>query len=253
MRKPIFQAIRTARGKGFTGAEVAAVDALLDQLGVDEDEDDSAHPAGGHVARPPAAAAPGLDDPAAFYDSLRRSGLFPSALKPDQKEGLEAILTAARREGWPISFAAYALATAYHETARTMQPVREAFWLSETWRKNNLRYYPYYGRGYVQLTWLKNYQKADEALGLGGKLVSDLDRAMEPDVAASILGKGMTEGWFCRDASGPHSLARHCSANGPSTPEQFKSARRIINGTDKAAKVADEAMKFQTALQAGGW
>ena len=38
---------------------------------------------------------------------------------------------------------AYLLATAFWETARTMQPVDEAFWLSEAWRKKNLRY----GRG----------------------------------------------------------------------------------------------------------
>jgi hypothetical protein len=31
------------------------------------------------------------------------------------------------------------------------------------------------------------------------------------------------------------------------------SARRIINGTDKNDKIAAEAMKFQAALQAGGW
>jgi hypothetical protein len=31
------------------------------------------------------------------------------------------------------------------------------------------------------------------------------------------------------------------------------SARRIINGTDKNTKIADEALKFQEALQAGGW
>ena len=34
---------------------------------------------------------------------------------------------------------------------------------------------------------------------------------------------------------------------------QFTSARRIINGTDKAGKIAGEASKFQAALQAGGW
>ena len=54
---------------------------------------------------------------------------------------------------WPTAWCAYGLATAWWETNKTMQPVREAYWLSEAWRKPNLRYYPHYGRGYVQLTW----------------------------------------------------------------------------------------------------
>ncbi|MGR9074141.1 MAG: peptidoglycan-binding protein, partial [Gammaproteobacteria bacterium] len=53
----------------------------------------------------------------------------------------------------------YVLATTQWETAQTFRPVKEAYWLSEDWRKNNLRYFPYYGRGYVQLTWEKNYEK----------------------------------------------------------------------------------------------
>jgi hypothetical protein len=40
---------------------------------------------------------------------------------------------------------AYQLATVHWETNRTFEPVREAYWLSEEWRKRNLRYYPFYG------------------------------------------------------------------------------------------------------------
>jgi hypothetical protein len=48
---------------------------------------------------------------------------------------------------------AYVLATTQWETAQTFKPVREAFWKDEEWRRVNLaRYYPYYGRGFVQLT-----------------------------------------------------------------------------------------------------
>ncbi len=79
-------------------------------------------------------------------------------------KGLEAVLGAAKAAGWPLAFTAYALATACHETAYTMQPVREAFWLSENWRRTHLRYYPFYGRGYVQLTWKANYERADREL-----------------------------------------------------------------------------------------
>jgi hypothetical protein len=51
---------------------------------------------------------------------------------------------------------AYVLATTEWETDHTFKPVREAFWKDEAWRQVNLRYYPYYGRGYMQLTWEDN-------------------------------------------------------------------------------------------------
>lgn len=251
MRKPIFDAIRAQRGKGFTTAEVEAVDALLDQLGFDEDA-----PATPAAPDPPPAfvGTAGLDNPQAFFDSVRNSKVLGgTGLRPDQVSGLETVLDVAKAAEWPLAFTAYALATAGHETAFTMQPVKEAYWLSERWRRNNLRYSPYYGRGYVQLTWKENYEKADRELGLGGTLNSNLDRALEPEIAAKIMVKGMQEGWFAGDPSGRHTLARHLGEGNTGTVAQFTSARRIINGTDKAAEIADKAIKFQAALQAGGW
>ncbi len=61
-----------------------------------------------------------------FYDRVRVT-LFGGRLQPPQVQGLEAILdhwektSAAKDDRW----LAYMLATAFHETARTMQPVRE--------------------------------------------------------------------------------------------------------------------------------
>ncbi|HWN11358.1 MAG TPA: hypothetical protein VNO50_19175 [Pyrinomonadaceae bacterium] len=251
MRKPIFDAIRAERGKGFTPAEVDDIDALLERLGIEEET----VPAVPAAPDPPPAFAgtAGLDNSPAFFDSVRQSGVMGGTLRADQVSGLEAVLNAAKAAAWPVAFTAYALATAGHETNYTMQPVREAYWLNENWRRTHLRYYPFYGRGYVQLTWQENYQKADRELGLGGSLNGNLDRALEPDIAAQILAKGMQEGWFAGDNNGRHTLARHLAAGIRGTEAQFTSARRIINGTDKAAKIADEAMKFQTALEAGGW
>ena len=255
MRKPIFDTIRAQRGKGFTAEEVKAIDALLDKLGLDKEDAPAAAPAPAPLtAKPATDGTPGLDNPQAFFDSVRESGVLGKSLKPDQIKGLEAVLAAAKEAGWPLAFTAYALATACHETNCTMQPVREAYWLSEDWRRRNLRYFPFYGRGYVQLTWKANYEKADRELQLGGRLNSDLDLAMDPDVAAKIMVKGMQEGWFCGDKTGQrHTLARHVPASGPANVSQFTSARKIINGNDKAAKIAGEALKFQAALQAGGW
>jgi len=254
MRKPIFDTIRAQRGKGFTAEEVEELDALLDRLGIEEDDAAVAPTVPDSLPAAAGVGTAGLDNPQAFFDSVRESGILGSTLKPDQKMGLEAVLGPAKAAGWPLAFTAYALATACHETAYTMQPVREAFWLSENYRRTHLRYYPFYGRGYVQLTWKVNYERADRELELSGRLNGNLDLALDPDIAAKIMVKGMQEGWFAGDKSGErHTLARHLPADGAASVDQFTSARRIINGTDKAGKIAGEAIKLQAALQAGGW
>jgi hypothetical protein len=79
------------------------------------------------------------------------------------------------------------LGTIAVETAHTFAPVQEAFWLDDAWRYANLRYAPYWGRGYVQLTWDYNYKTYGEALGVD--LLNQADRAMEPDVAAATLAE----------------------------------------------------------------
>lgn len=137
--------------------------------------------------------------------------------------------------------AAYILATAYWETNRTMKPVKEAYWLSESWRKTNLRYYPWYGRGYVQLTWERNYELAGEKIGVD--LIGDPDRAMDPKNAAKILVIGSMEGWFTGKAI-PH----YINSGGKS----FTSARRVINGTDKAKEIAEIAEDYLEQLLVPG-
>jgi hypothetical protein len=126
--------------------------------------------------------------------------------------------------------------------------VREAYWLSEEWRRNNLKYYPHYGRGYVQLTWAKNYARADDELDLGGKLISNEDLALQPDIAARIMVHGMEGGWFTGK-----SLKDYLPLAGRAGFDAYTQARRIINGQDRAANIAKEAQQFEEALVAGGW
>lgn len=73
------------------------------------------------------------------------------------------------------------------ETASTFAPVREAFWLSEGWRSQHLRYYPWYGRGFIQLTWEYNYRTYGAATGYD--LLSVPDTALEPDPAAAVMAE----------------------------------------------------------------
>lgn len=193
-----------------------------------------------------------MKEPKKFYATVRARLEADGKLDQAQVEGCEAVLTAC--VGLPLAWTAYALATAWHETAATMQPVREAYWLSEAWRKKHLaRYYPWYGRGYVQLTWEANYRRADKELGLGGALLADPDVALQPDIAAEIMRRGMMEGWFAGDSRGRHTFARHLPSKGVATRAQYISARRIINGTDKADLIEDYAQAFERALRDGGW
>lgn len=195
-----------------------------------------------------------------FYDALR-TGILGPTLSPSEVNGCEAILEA--MEGAPLAWTAYALATAYHETASTMQPIKEYGGTSYFTRMYDVTGARpqmavangntcagdgprYCGRGYVQLTWKNNYTKAGRECGVD--LASDPDRALEPDIAAKIMRRGMQEGWFTGKK-----FSDYLPGSGPASLAQFTAARRIINGTDKAAQVADHAVKFQQALEAGGW
>lgn len=189
-------------------------------------------------------------DAKVFFDTIRP--LFGGKLTASQVQGTEAKLKAFEGK-LSLSHCAYALATSFHETAHKMQPVREGLNASDSWRRKNLRYYPYYGRGDVQLTWRENYARADRELGLGGALLANLDLALDPDISARVMVRGMEEGWFSKDKKGvPYNLARFLP-NNEETLVNFRHARRIINGTDRAADIAGYAIKFQDALRAAGW
>lgn len=190
----------------------------------------------------------------AFFDQVRQDF---GRLKTSQVEGFETILRAS--EGLPRSHRAYLLATAWHETARTMQPVRETLAktdaaavnrLEKAWKSGNLPSVktPYWrfdqqgktwlGRGYVQLTHKDNYQKA--AALVGADLLGNPDLAMQPDIAAKVLVEGSEIGMFTgkklRDF----------------LPGNYREARRVINGLDKATLIAGYAGQFERALQAAG-
>jgi hypothetical protein len=128
---------------------------------------------------------------------------------------------------------AYVLATTQWETAQTFQPVKEAFWLDEAWRQEKLPYYPYYGRGYVQLTWDKNYKAYSDILGID--LENNPDRAMDPTVALFALVHGFKTGTF---------TGRKITDFVNQSTTDFVGARRCINGTDKANEIASLAEKF---------
>lgn len=178
-------------------------------------------------------------------------------MEQQQVEGLGAIL-----DRWEcgrdddLRWLAYALATAKHETAHTMQPIRElggaayfhrmydptspdAHRAAKSKREGAL---PgdgvrFYGRGYVQLTWRTNYRRA--GIELGVDLVNEPDLALHPAHAADIMFRGMREGWFTGKKFGDYLNDRGTD---------WFACRRIINGLDRAADIASMAIRFFDAL-----
>lgn len=134
---------------------------------------------------------------------------------------------------------AYILATVKHETAGTFRPIEE-------YGKGKNRSYgkpdpetgeTYYGRGYVQLTWKNNYYQFTRILGKD--LVNEPDLALDPDIAYEIMIEGMTKGLFTGKR-----LSQYINVDNT----DFISARRIINGTDKARLIASYAEAYTTKL-----
>lgn len=183
-------------------------------------------------------------DRAAFFKSLRATGLFPNGLTQLQVEGIERLLNR-----WEYSFPtgdprwiAYILGTACHETDRTFQPIEEyekggSRWYAQPDPENGLRYY---GRGYVQITHRDNYKRIGQRVGQD--LENHPELALDPVVATEIIVVGMVDGlftgaklsWYFRDDK-----------------EDWINARRIVNGLDRAELIAGYGKTFLKGIQAG--
>lgn len=174
-----------------------------------------------------------LAKPALFFDTARDSVLGPT-LEQGEVDGCNALL--AVMDGAPLAWTAYALATAYHETAGKLHPIREygstnyfdrrygpppvgqkpalARSLGNTQPGDGSRYC---GRGFVQLTGRRNYDLWSGVLGVD--LVGNPDKALEPAIAARIMREGMTRGAFTGKG-----FADYLPSHGPAETADFRRA-----------------------------
>ncbi|MBS1644480.1 MAG: hypothetical protein JST36_05520 [Bacteroidetes bacterium] len=182
-----------------------------------------------------------------FFDHVRQT-LFDGKLKLSQVNGLNAIL-----DEWEKNWAknddrwlAYMLATAHHETDRTMQPIEEygkgknyAYGKHLKMTRKAYTDTPalFYGRGFVQLTWYENYQKAGKKLKVD--LLHHPELALDLSNATKIMFYGMTEGWF---------TGKKLSQYFNPTTSDWANARRIINGKDKAQLIASHALNYYSSI-----
>jgi len=178
-----------------------------------------------------------------FFDSVRGS-LFSGSMTQAQVDGQNVLLDYGDQHGWDDRWLAYVLATTYHETARTMQPI------AEYGRGKGKAYgvpdgpynQVYYGRGFVQLTWYDNYKKQDAKLQLNGQLVQVADTALDLQVATDVIFGGMQDGDFTGVG-----LGKYINDNGT----DFYNARKIVNGLDQASTIAGYATRYVNAITHG--
>ena len=179
--------------------------------------------------------------------------LFRGSLSDKQSQGLQAIIDAcAQYQVTDQRMIAYILATAYWETARTMQPIEEfgkgagrayGRMIKQSGQPYTTPDHIYYGRGHTQNTWYENYEMLSNqsyAKTQGWDFLNnpELLLTMEPSLWATIhcmwhgsyTGVGLSK-YFTADAT------------------DWVNARRIINGTDQAENIAEFAQAFYQYLQ----
>lgn len=183
-----------------------------------------------------------------FFNEVRKN-LFGGSLSQQQVDGINLIGSTCKKYlSGPACMeqTAYVLATVFHETAQTMQPIEE-------YGGSSARYAPWYGRGHVQLTWEENYSEQQYKLtglqeigsisdSIPCRVHDDMSLALHPETSALICVLGMSDGDFTGKCLDDY-------INSGKT--DFINARRIVNGTDRAELIAGYADAFLAALKAG--
>jgi hypothetical protein len=157
-------------------------------------------------------------------------------LNQRQVDGISFLLDKLEEDDFTVPQASYVLATIDHETAHTFQPIKEYRAKSGSkGRANQDRYWlgGWFGRGYIQLTWKRNYEKFG--------IADNPDLALEPETAYRILSEGMKGGDF---------TGKKISDYINDKETNFVDARRVVNGLDKADLIAGRARKFQKIIEA---
>jgi peptidoglycan hydrolase-like protein with peptidoglycan-binding domain len=193
----------------------------------------------GMASREPVAA---LEMPKGFPDvaTILNKARCPEAIRPFAEQNLPLILAQCLQDGvTDRRQIAYVFATAEHEShfGRFMielasgDAYEDRSELGNTQPGDGRRFK---GRGFVQITGRINYNKWSTRLGID--LIGKPELASQPDIAAQILVQGMRDGSFTG-----LKLADFVG-------NDFVSARKIINGLDRAQQIAAIATAYAEAI-----
>jgi len=146
---------------------------------------------------------------------------------------------------------AYMLATVKHETNDSFAPVVEGYWMKSNRVAKLYAYYKahnrgalatifpngvldptYEGRGYVQCTHNFNYERFG--------LKDTPEKALEPETAYHIMEYGMANGLFTGKT-----LQKYVNER----ISDFYSARKVINGLDRASLIAGYANRLLNGIE----
>jgi putative chitinase len=193
-------------------------------------------------------------DRISFYAKVSNS--FGS-LKQTQVEGFDAILNEWQKKDLKdMRWLAYILATVWHETAKTMQPVEE-FGRGkgkDYGKKLKMGSGPhdrsgyttpdkiYYGRGHTQNTWYENYEaltKAAQRQGFMWDFLNQPELLLETEPSIWATFYAMTTGLY---------TGRKLSNYFNDVMDDNINARRIINGNDQAERIKGYALSFRSCF-----
>lgn len=182
-----------------------------------------------------------------FFELYRK---YFGKLTQGQVEGIEFLLKkavsskliASKTIDITLAKIAYILATVKLETAHTFQPITE---MGSRAYLTSRKYWPYIGRGYVQLTWSSNYIAFGKVIGKD--LYNEPNLANEPETAWLILEEGMTDLTPQDPEFTGKSLEDYFNDNGL----DFYNARKIINPKDYDSykPIQNDAINFYKILK----
>lgn len=186
---------------------------------------------------------------AQFYKNFRKQF---GRISQRQVDGIEAVFNEWERlKLSDLRWLAYILATAWHETAETMQPIEEfgkgrSKRYGKKIKHSGVSYiFPnkiYFGRGHVQLTWYENYELMGRLIGVD--LLKNPELALVMENSIKIMFEGMLRGASSFGDFTGRSLEQYFNEK---TNDPI-GARRIINGTDKAQLIKGHHDKFLICL-----
>ncbi len=195
-----------------------------------------------------------------FFDDVRQT-VFRGRMSQTQVEGMERLLDVWEEyyaSDYDDRFLAYNMGTSYHETAHRMQPImemggrryfnkydihhnpRKARMLGNTEPGDG---YKFRGAGDVQNTGRRNArfasEKLNEAFGLNVDFEENPELRLDPFYSAHSLFLGNIQGWWTGKK-----LTQYIR-----TKADYRNARRVVNGTDRARLIAGYAVAFEEALE----
>lgn len=177
-----------------------------------------------------------------FYDIIRET-IFGGRISPTQAAFLTPLVKELdRNSDLKTAARAYILATAHWETDNFRSMEEYATGAAYAGREDLGNTEPgdgqkFKGRGHCMLTGRTNYTRMSEVFHVD--LIANPQLAAYPSLAAEIIIYGMREGSFTGKKLDDYISDLYVD---------YRGARRIINGTDKAAEISALAKKYEAAI-----